>query len=128
MLVQHRLGPFARGPWQRRLGANPELLRRRQASGDLGLPHAYDTVIQCTRRSTAAFHSSRLPRSALEIFRVLFRTVALPLVASLHRFSRSFSTPSTPMGASKIDGTAIAKRIREGLGNEVLERQKTNPR
>lgn len=32
------------------------------------------------------------------------------------------------MGASKIDGTAIAKRIREGLGNEVLERQKTNPR
>ncbi|KAH7376210.1 formate-tetrahydrofolate ligase [Plectosphaerella cucumerina] len=32
------------------------------------------------------------------------------------------------MAAAKIDGTAIAKRIREGLATEILERQKSNPR
>lgn len=31
------------------------------------------------------------------------------------------------MAATKIDGTAIAKRIREGLHVEILERQKANP-
>ncbi|ROT35635.1 formate-tetrahydrofolate ligase [Sodiomyces alkalinus F11] len=32
------------------------------------------------------------------------------------------------MAATKIDGTAIAKKIREGLAAEVLERQAINPR
>ena len=32
------------------------------------------------------------------------------------------------MGASKIDGTAIAKAIRERLNGEIKETQKTNPR
>jgi methylenetetrahydrofolate dehydrogenase (NADP+)/methenyltetrahydrofolate cyclohydrolase/formyltetrahydrofolate synthetase len=32
------------------------------------------------------------------------------------------------MAALKIDGTAVAKRIREGLHAEILERQKTNPK
>ncbi|KAH6690494.1 formate-tetrahydrofolate ligase [Plectosphaerella plurivora] len=32
------------------------------------------------------------------------------------------------MAAAKIDGTAIAKRIREGLATEILDRQKSNPR
>jgi methylenetetrahydrofolate dehydrogenase (NADP+) / methenyltetrahydrofolate cyclohydrolase / formyltetrahydrofolate synthetase len=32
------------------------------------------------------------------------------------------------MAAAKIDGTAIAKKIREGLATEILERQKSNPR
>lgn len=31
------------------------------------------------------------------------------------------------MAAIKIDGTAIGKRIREGLHVEILERQKANP-
>ncbi len=32
------------------------------------------------------------------------------------------------MAAARIDGTAIAKKIRERLRTEILERQKTNPR
>ncbi|RBQ83048.1 hypothetical protein VDGD_20986 [Verticillium dahliae] len=32
------------------------------------------------------------------------------------------------MVANKIDGTAIAKKIRGDLAAEVLERQKANPR
>ncbi len=32
------------------------------------------------------------------------------------------------MAALKIDGTAIAKRIREGLHAEILERQRANPK
>lgn len=32
------------------------------------------------------------------------------------------------MGATKIDGTAIAKRIREGLHAQVLDNKKINPR
>ncbi|KAI8310797.1 C-1-tetrahydrofolate synthase [Colletotrichum sp. SAR11_240] len=32
------------------------------------------------------------------------------------------------MVATKIDGTAIAKKIRETLGNDILEKQKLNPR
>ena len=32
------------------------------------------------------------------------------------------------MAATKLDGTAIAKKIRERLAAEVVEKQKTNPR
>lgn len=32
------------------------------------------------------------------------------------------------MAAIKIDGTALAKKIREGLHEEILERQKANPK
>lgn len=32
------------------------------------------------------------------------------------------------MVATKIDGTAIAKSIRERIGREIAERQKLNPR
>ena len=32
------------------------------------------------------------------------------------------------MVASKIDGTAIAKAIRERIRREILEKQQTNPR
>ncbi|EZG08637.1 hypothetical protein H106_02187 [Trichophyton rubrum CBS 735.88] len=38
------------------------------------------------------------------------------------------STTTAAMGASKIDGTAIAKAIRERLNGEIKETQKTNPR
>ncbi len=41
---------------------------------------------------------------------------------------RRFSTSIRAMAASKIDGTAVAKRIREKLRAEILERQKANPR
>jgi len=32
------------------------------------------------------------------------------------------------MVAAKLDGTAVAKRIREKLRDEIAERQKSNPR
>lgn len=41
---------------------------------------------------------------------------------------RPFSTSSHKMAAAKIDGTAIAKKIREDLHAEIAERQKANPR
>jgi hypothetical protein len=40
---------------------------------------------------------------------------------------RPFSSSSQNMAAIKIDGTAIAKRIREDLHAEILERRKANP-
>lgn len=43
---------------------------------------------------------------------------------------RSYSTPTSAaeMVATKLDGTAIAKAIRERLGAEIVEKQKLNPR
>ena len=41
---------------------------------------------------------------------------------------RQFSTSSTAMAATKIDGTAIAKSIREGLKDEIVKIQQSNPR
>jgi hypothetical protein len=40
---------------------------------------------------------------------------------------RSFSTSLSTMAAIKLDGTAIAKSIREKLAAEVVEKQKLNP-
>jgi hypothetical protein len=41
---------------------------------------------------------------------------------------RLFAHTTATMTAQKLDGTAIAKSIREKLNGEVLERQKSNPR
>lgn len=41
---------------------------------------------------------------------------------------RAFSSTLIAMTATKIDGTAIAKKIRERLHAEIIETQKTNPR
>jgi hypothetical protein len=41
---------------------------------------------------------------------------------------RAFSSTPIAMTATKIDGTAIAKKIREKLHAEIVETQKTNPR
>lgn len=40
---------------------------------------------------------------------------------------RSFSTSRSAMAAIKLDGTAIAKSIREKIAAEVVEKQKLNP-
>jgi len=42
--------------------------------------------------------------------------------------TRSFSSTPIAMTATKIDGTAIAKSIREKLHAQIEETQKTNPR
>jgi hypothetical protein len=41
---------------------------------------------------------------------------------------RAFSSTPIAMTATKIDGTAIAKKIRERLHAEIVETQNTNPR
>lgn len=41
---------------------------------------------------------------------------------------RHYTTSSPKMGAAKIDGTAIAKAIREKLGAEIADKLKANPR
>ncbi|KAK1688758.1 hypothetical protein BDP55DRAFT_29481 [Colletotrichum godetiae] len=40
--------------------------------------------------------------------------------------NRSFATSA--MVANKIDGTAVAKKIRESIASDILEKQKANPR
>lgn len=49
---------------------------------------------------------------------------------SLSRAScrRDFSTSYPTMAATKLDGTAIAKKIRERLAAEIVEKQKSNPK
>lgn len=47
---------------------------------------------------------------------------------SSHRASRFFSSTSAAMVATKLDGNAIAKTIRERIGAEIAEKQKANPR
>lgn len=42
--------------------------------------------------------------------------------------TRDFCSTAAVMVATKLDGTAIAKGIRERLGAEILEKQKINPR
>ncbi|APA12494.1 hypothetical protein sscle_09g072640 [Sclerotinia sclerotiorum 1980 UF-70] len=42
--------------------------------------------------------------------------------------TRQFSSTPAPMTATKIDGTAIAKKIREKIHAEIDDAQKTNPR
>lgn len=44
------------------------------------------------------------------------------------RNNRLFSTTTAVMVARQLDGTAIAKAIRERIGAEIAERQKANPR
>ncbi|KJZ78758.1 C-1-tetrahydrofolate synthase [Hirsutella minnesotensis 3608] len=50
-------------------------------------------------------------------------------LASLPSAHRAFATTPRPaMAAQKLDGTAIAKSIRERIGVEIAEKQKLNPR
>lgn len=42
--------------------------------------------------------------------------------------SRAFPTNYPTMAATRLDGTAIAKRIRERLAAEIVEKQKANPK
>jgi hypothetical protein len=42
--------------------------------------------------------------------------------------ARLFSTSRPSMTATKIDGTAIARSIRERLGAQIKKRQESNPR
>lgn len=50
------------------------------------------------------------------------------VLSSVLTQKRHFSSTTAIMGAIKLDGTAIAKAIRERLGAEIVEKQKLNPR
>lgn len=41
---------------------------------------------------------------------------------------RGFATSYPAMAATKLDGTAVAKQIRERLAREIADKQKSNPR
>lgn len=69
--------------------------------------------------SLSTFSSRRRPLAA---------SSALPLLFPGQRDTRPFSTTPAAMVATKLDGTAIAKSIRERIGREIAERQKLNPR
>lgn len=56
------------------------------------------------------------------------RGLLLPRNGSCPSACASFSTSSRNMVASKIDGTAIAKKIRDGLRTEIDDKRKSNPR
>lgn len=52
-----------------------------------------------------------------------------PSIAPRSRpFLRAFSSTQPAMVASNIDGTALAKKIRDSLRAKVADKQKTNPR
>jgi hypothetical protein len=55
------------------------------------------------------------------------RQLLYPAPASVNA-TRYFSGTAFRMTATKIDGTAIAKSIREKLGAKIKERQGANPR
>jgi hypothetical protein len=76
----------------------------------------------CTRRRRFPRLSGATPPTAVIMFR--------PPQASgfFSSPARLFSTSRPSMTASKIDGTAIARSIRERLGAQIKKRQETNPR
>jgi hypothetical protein len=70
------------------------------------------------------FPASATPPSKTHLARPS-RHLYTPLTACA---SRHFSSTARIMTGSKIDGTAIAKSIRERLGSQIKERQQANPR
>lgn len=69
---------------------------------------------------TALPTNSRLFRAASSA-----RLFSCPPSSSSHL--RQFSTSPTTMAAVRLDGTALAKSIREALHSEIAEKQKANP-
>ncbi|KAI0102067.1 hypothetical protein GGR51DRAFT_302416 [Nemania sp. FL0031] len=94
------------------LPALPVLLTPRKT-----VPH----VSVSARVSSSSARSSFLSSRNLNSFQVQSSLFHQP--GSL----RSFSTSPSTMTAIKVDGTAIAKSIREKLAAEVVEKQKLNP-
>lgn len=87
---------------------------------------------------SAAFHPTIAPTAThpqsvftRRRFLAAARLSPLPTTSSSlasSRNNRLFSTTTAAMVARQLDGTAIAKAIRERIGAEIAERQKANPR
>lgn len=80
-----------------------------------------------TAASLTALHNNR-PYSCLSRPATSSRIVSPCAHQSAARHKRSLSSTSVAMTATKIDGTAIAKGIRQKLHEEIESRQKSNPR
>lgn len=82
--------------------------------------------------SSSLFNSHRLPVAACGVRArrcrapLFFRTHPPPPLQGF--INRSFSSTTSAMAATKIDGTAIAKNIRAGLKTEIEQIQQANPR
>lgn len=79
--------------------------------------------------STSSFTSSSSPpfcSATTLLSRAQTQTLPLSSPAPRRLFSSASSYPT--MTAMKLDGTAIAKKIRERLAGEIAEKQKSNPR
>lgn len=81
---------------------------------------------QATAATTAGIATP--PRKYWSSPRPLYTYLARQPALVLARGSRLFSSSSSIMTAQKIDGTAIAKAIRERLGAKIKDRQAQNPR
>lgn len=81
-------------------------------------PHVYVSAGISKYHTKSAFFPSRNPNLLLLQAQSPFPQPSAP---------RLFSTSPFTMTAIKLDGTAIAKSIRERLAAEVVEKQKLNP-
>lgn len=85
------------------------------------------------QRSTfSTFYTPHLPaRSAVSLPLSLSSVSSFSSLSTLHSLAAS-ANPTTPapstMPGQKIDGTAIAKGIREEIKNEIVRIQEVNPR
>jgi hypothetical protein len=66
--------------------------------------------------------------SSCSLNRVTQRRRTVPLYPPAPASRRQFSSSYPAMVATKLDGTAIAKKIRERLATDIAEKQKLNPR
>ena len=92
----------------------------------------YDNQVTSLRISTPIRHSPRKLLCSCPHRRSFLQQDPLALIHNSPRYShnhliRLFASTSRTMG-EKIDGTAIAKSIREKINAEIKEIQKTNPR
>lgn len=82
------------------------------------------------RSTTRGFPQKATPRP--QNSHVQRRAAASPrhpfYIPAIARAARHFSSTRCIMTATKIDGTAIAKSIRERLGGYIKEKQAVNPR
>jgi methylenetetrahydrofolate dehydrogenase (NADP+)/methenyltetrahydrofolate cyclohydrolase/formyltetrahydrofolate synthetase len=101
----------------------PQILRRglSRISGTTPPPHWQSPSSASPISRTFSYR----PRSSFYPFLTTASSLS-PRISSLRPPARAFS--STIMVAEKIDGTAIAKRIRERINHEISERQKVSPR
>ncbi|OAA37185.1 C-1-tetrahydrofolate synthase [Metarhizium rileyi] len=118
-----RLGPPLNPP-PGPLGPSLSLLSSLSAVSSLSSPSSLPSTSSTSRfYSTAAKASLSLPRRPDH-----------PGSSSLATYSTTFCRPrfstsaSAAMTARILDGTAVAKSIRERIGAEIVEKQKLNPR